>query len=170
MGVHTGIFRRTFIIIVFISVIVLIVVNKVENIYLTRAEEMGCNVTEIDKNNFFVEEGNTKFYYKKNFMWLKLIKYETEIPPNEEIDGGVVTATVKSKNIISVFLDENGYGTASFYCGIDFSDSMFAGNEFADPLWKRKESYEYITGNYMSQKQLTSTYERGMEILDNLKK
>lgn len=162
--------RWLFIIIVFIMVAALIGENEVKNIYLTRAEEMGCNVTEIDKNNFFVEEGNTKFYYKKNFMWLKLIKYETEIPPNEEIDGGVVTATVKSKNKISVFLDENGYGTASFYCGTDFSDSMFAGNEFADPLWKRKESYEYITGNYMSQKQLTSTYERGMEILNNLKK
>ena len=143
--------------------------NKVENIYFTRAKEMGYTVTEIDKNNFVIEEGATRFYYKKRFLLLYFNKFETDIPSNEKLVGGVLTVTKESRNEFTVCF-ENEHGMDSFYCENDFSDALFEGNVFKDPLSKIKDSYDSITKNYMSQEQLTSTYERGMEILNSLKK
>lgn len=151
-----------------LAVIGFLIVNHISsNMYLKKAEELGYIAREAEDNCLVVEEGNTRFYYQKILFWLRFYKYESDIEPNEDCDGGTVTATRRLNDKIDVVY-RNDKHIESFFCKKDFDDSLFVGNVFRDPLAKKKDSYNYITGYVISQKQLSSIYERGIDICKNL--
>ena len=138
--------------------------ESVSDKYADKASELGYSL-EASGNEYVVEDGNTKYYYKKGLFKLKFTKYEVTLDDDVE-PNGVITATMRSSKKVDVSM-KSDRGYVSFFCGTDFSDSMFSGSEFKDPLGKRKESYEDITG-VMSSSELRHTYEKAMDICDEL--
>lgn len=112
--------------------------GNVSDKYADKAKDLGYSLESSGVNEYVVEDGNTKFYYKKGLFKLKFTKYEVTIEPGMDGDSeAVITATKRSSKKVDVAM-KSDRGYISFFCGTDFTDSMFSGSQFKDPPWKQE--------------------------------